>query len=197
MCQNFQKEVLLFLNEFKTNLKQIKNRKTFKTQIPNLITLTRLLLIPVILIFLFNGKLYIAGILTIIAILTDFFDGFLARKLKVVNSFGQKFDSISDKIFTICILTALSLTYYYLILVIFLDIAIAFTNSYFISLGRKVTTHYIGKIKTLFLGVLIISIFFEQNNYIKQIIPLLLIITIFLQIITLITYLRKHLKKDI
>ena len=73
--------------------------------LPNKITLTRIILIPFIIFFYLAtfvpfGKL-IALILFIVAILTDFLDGKLARKLKLVTTIGKFMDSIADKMVTL------------------------------------------------------------------------------------------------
>ncbi|AXK51372.1 CDP-diacylglycerol--glycerol-3-phosphate 3-phosphatidyltransferase [Spiroplasma alleghenense] len=91
----------------------------------NRITMVRLLLIPVIIIMMIiyqfpNSPLFdawnqtieigenyklpiaylVAGILFITAALTDFLDGYVARKFNQVTTFGKFFDSIADKILT-------------------------------------------------------------------------------------------------
>ena len=69
---------------------------------PNKITLSRLLLLPIIIFFyladfIFYGRL-VATIVFIIACLTDFLDGYLARKNNQVTDLGKFFDSIADKV---------------------------------------------------------------------------------------------------
>ena len=71
--------------------------------LPNRITLVRLILIPFIVFFylmspiIYSGKI-IAGVIFAIACLTDFLDGFLARKLNLVTTLGKFLDSIADKV---------------------------------------------------------------------------------------------------
>lgn len=72
-----------------------------KRHLPNFLTLGRLVLVPPIVILLFfPGKLpsAVAGVLFLIASLTDFFDGFIARRFKVESSFGRFLDPIADKV---------------------------------------------------------------------------------------------------
>lgn len=69
--------------------------------IPNFLTLGRLVLVPPIVILLFfPGRLpsALAALLFLIASLTDFFDGFIARRFKVESSFGRFLDPIADKV---------------------------------------------------------------------------------------------------
>ncbi len=68
---------------------------------PNTITLTRILMIPLIVFFyLANfipfGKL-VGAILFILACVTDFLDGYIARKNNQVTTLGKFFDTIADK----------------------------------------------------------------------------------------------------
>ncbi len=190
MKKKLNDELYLFVQEFKKNIFSIN--KNFKAQIPNLITLIRLILLPFIIFHIFLENFLFAGVLTIIAVFSDLFDGFFARKFNVVTSFGGKLDSISDKIFTIFILAALIHINYYIIIPILLDIIIGIVNGYFVLQGKNVKTSRIGKIKTLFLGILICSLFFTDYLFINSIIQVTLIIVILLQLITLFYYFRKY-----
>ena len=72
-----------------------------KRHVPNFLTLGRIVLVPPIVILLFfPGKLpsAIAAFIFLIASLTDFFDGFIARRFKVESSFGRFLDPIADKV---------------------------------------------------------------------------------------------------
>ncbi|MGD9818606.1 MAG: CDP-diacylglycerol--glycerol-3-phosphate 3-phosphatidyltransferase [Desulfomonilaceae bacterium] len=72
-----------------------------KKYLPNFLTLGRLALVPpIILLLFFPGKApsAIAAFIFLIASLTDFFDGFIARRFKVESSFGRFLDPIADKV---------------------------------------------------------------------------------------------------
>ena len=82
----------------------MKMQKSSLYSIPNLITYFRLLSIPCILLFYLSG-IYIlqllAFIIFILAALSDFFDGYLARKLNQTSVLGKILDPIADKLLVI------------------------------------------------------------------------------------------------
>ncbi len=66
--------------------------------IPNLLSLVRIALIPVFLGYLLTGADVAALITLVVASLTDFLDGFLARRLHQVSRVGQILDPIGDRL---------------------------------------------------------------------------------------------------
>ena len=76
--------------------------------LPNKLTLTRILLVPVFMIFVslgqyitpsYNPRYYlIAGFVFAVASFTDFLDGHLARKWNMVTDFGKFADPLADKL---------------------------------------------------------------------------------------------------
>ena len=81
-----------------------------KQQIPNILTIFRILIIPV-LIFSFYIPGFLANVvvafLFMIASITDFFDGYFARSLKAQSNFGKCLDPIADKLLVIVAITML------------------------------------------------------------------------------------------
>ncbi len=80
-------------------------RLGFELNVPNILTLLRIVLVPVFLIvFLLNpndqGMRLLATVIFLIAILTDLFDGKIARKYNLITNFGKIWDSIADKALT-------------------------------------------------------------------------------------------------
>lgn len=65
--------------------------------IPNLLTLLRIILVPIVIIFLIQGSFGKAMITFIAAALTDALDGFLARTLGQQTTLGAYMDPIADK----------------------------------------------------------------------------------------------------
>jgi cardiolipin synthase len=66
--------------------------------IPNILTLFRVLLIPLLVIFLMEGKMNYALLVFIAAAISDGMDGFIARVFKQKTKFGAYLDPIADKL---------------------------------------------------------------------------------------------------
>jgi len=66
--------------------------------LPNKITVLRMLLVPVYLLLAYTGHMYIAFAVFAVASISDFVDGYLARKYHVVSVFGKFMDPLADKI---------------------------------------------------------------------------------------------------
>ena len=69
--------------------------------LPNILTLSRIFVIPIIVLcfFIENTKArYCAAILYVLACLTDFLDGYLARQWHQISSFGKFCDPVADKV---------------------------------------------------------------------------------------------------
>jgi CDP-diacylglycerol--glycerol-3-phosphate 3-phosphatidyltransferase len=85
----------------------------FPINLPNFLTLLRILLVPVLVVALLdqtpNGDL-LAAIVFAVASLTDAIDGYLARSRQWVTSFGKLMDPVADKLLVIgALLTLVSL----------------------------------------------------------------------------------------
>ena len=74
----------------------------------NFITIARIFLAPIILVFLIFGNYLICVLLFFVCGLTDFFDGYLARKYNAESQLGEILDPIADKILVVFILIGLA-----------------------------------------------------------------------------------------
>lgn len=153
----------------------------------NKITMSRIILSIVIMIlllfpfeglgvdlptYLVNGNIYvefkyiIAGILFIIASLTDFFDGRVARKYDMVTDFGKMIDAISDKMLTNSLLVILAANGMIspVIAVIFIvrDIAVDSIKMVVGNKGKAVAAIGVAKLKTATLMIgLTLTLFYN------------------------------------
>lgn len=185
--------------EIINDIKKIKNdfkNKNYKKQIPNILTSIRLLS-PVVLIPLFYyDKLLLAFIMILLFSLTDTFDGYFARKYQAISTFGTYLDSLVDKIFALTILisliikTSVSNNYYLTIVIISLELIIGFINLYAFFKNYRPHSTYVGKFKTVILFSLLAFLFLAKfKNISGTIILVFNILTIVLQVITIISYL--------
>ena len=90
-----------------------KDYKDKVVTIPNLMTLLRLVLIPVIVwLYCFNKDYNWTAIVLILSGITDLIDGFVARKFNMISDLGKIIDPIADKltqfVVLICLLTRFS-----------------------------------------------------------------------------------------
>ena len=73
-----------------------------KENIPNALTFIRIVFIPIFILILMFGKSYAwhvaAAIVFAVASITDYLDGYLARKWQVVSNFGKFADPMADKL---------------------------------------------------------------------------------------------------
>ena len=74
----------------------------------NLITISRIILAPIILLFLMLDNYLICILLLFIAGVSDYFDGYLARKYQSESQLGEILDPIADKILIVFVLIGLS-----------------------------------------------------------------------------------------
>ena len=153
----------------------------------NKITMSRIILAIVIMIlllfpfeglglelpsYLINGNIYvelkyiIAGVLFIIASLTDFFDGYVARKYNMVTDFGKMVDAISDKMLTNSLLVILAshgmISPIIAVIFIVRDIAVDSIKMVVGNKGKAVAAIGIAKLKTATLMIgLVFTLFYN------------------------------------
>lgn len=83
--------------------------RVLSVNIPNLITLGRILLVPVIVWAIGSGQLTIAFLLFLVAGLSDAVDGFLAKHFNMQTELGALLDPIADKALLVSIYVALGI----------------------------------------------------------------------------------------
>jgi len=124
--------------------------------IPNSLTVSRLLAIPVLMVLLlvrFPGHDQVAAILFVLFSLTDTLDGELARRRGTVSDFGKFLDPLADKLFVLSVLIVLvqeGLVAAWIVVVIFSrELIITILRSVAASQGRVIAAAPLGKTKTI------------------------------------------------
>ena len=155
--------------------------------LPNKLTIVRMILIvPIIILFSIftwyvitfeNGEfknvnlqtpsqyfLYTIGIIFIISMITDFLDGYFARKNNQITVFGKLFDPLADKItitITLIFLSYFQYTYIYIVIfMIIRDLIVDGSRNIFAKNNLKIEASIYGKLKTIFQSVAIPIILF-------------------------------------
>ena len=82
-------------------------QKNIQKNIPNILTILRFILIPIILYFIFTGHYLLGFIFFTISGITDILDGAIARKFNLVTNFGKLMDPLADKLTQISVLATL------------------------------------------------------------------------------------------
>ncbi len=131
---------------------------TIPRQVPNAITIVRILCAPVFLWMLLadggqDGPLrWWAAILFIVAIATDGIDGYLARKYEIVTDLGKLLDPIADKALTGCAFVGLSilgeLPWWVTIVVLVREVGIT-VHRLVVASDHVVAAAWMGKLKTV------------------------------------------------
>lgn len=121
--------------------------------IPNFLSFLRIALVPVFLWLLLEEMFVTAITVLAIAGLTDFLDGYLARKLNQTTKLGKMLDPVADRLYIFATLLALSATGYvpwWLAgLVILRDVLMLISLPVLASVGhRSLPVHYLGKAST-------------------------------------------------
>jgi CDP-diacylglycerol--glycerol-3-phosphate 3-phosphatidyltransferase len=133
--------------------------------LPNILTLLRILSIPFLVITLFKGYPVLTLLIFIFASLTDYYDGYIARKYKIISNFGKLMDPLADKCL---ILTALILinikpiAYIHWIITLIImarEIAVTILRHHYQMNGIIMPANMGGKVKTTFQMIGIIACF--------------------------------------
>ena len=77
--------------------------------IPNLITLGRILLVPIVVWAIVSGQMRIAFILFVVAGVSDGIDGFLAKRFQMKSELGAYLDPLADKALIVSIYISLGI----------------------------------------------------------------------------------------
>ena len=145
--------------------------------VPNLITLSRIVLIPLIIAIFylpdewlsFSGKNMSATAIFIFAAITDWLDGYLARKLDQMSAFGAFLDPVADKLIVvgalIVLLTLGRVEMVVALIIIGREIAISALREWMAIAGQSkhVAVALIGKIKTASQMIAIPLLLFEDE----------------------------------
>ena len=174
--------------------------------IPNVLTIIRIILIPVFVVLFFKGQKIAALCVFCAASLTDMLDGYLARRLNQITDFGKLFDPLADKLMVLTVMVCQTfwgpLPLVAVIIVAVKELVMVLGGVFMLSKDVVVYSNYFGKAAQVgFIFSLILSFFhdnfLEGNVVLWGMTPdiLLLWITVALAVIAMAVYAAGAVKK--
>lgn len=175
--------------------------------LPNKLTVFRVILIPFFVIFMlvpFGGNppcegiyKWIAIAVFIIASLTDLFDGKLARKYKLVTNFGKFMDPLADKMLVcsalICLIELERIYAWVVIIIIARDFTIGGIRTLAADNGVVIAASNWGKVKTVFQMIMVIMMMVNFKwSWFSILTQIVMWIAVILTIVSLVDYIIKN-----
>ncbi|MFA5638221.1 MAG: CDP-diacylglycerol--glycerol-3-phosphate 3-phosphatidyltransferase [Anaerovoracaceae bacterium] len=121
--------------------------------LPNRLTLLRVIMVPFFIVFYLKGYFLISFVLFVLASLTDLLDGHIARKRNLISNFGKIMDPLADKILVysaFCLMVGNGLVPAWMLIVILVrEFAVSGMRTVAASEGIVVAADLSGKIKTV------------------------------------------------
>lgn len=167
--------------------------------IPNMLTMLRIILLPFIAWFYLHDQVIVAIVLLLVSGISDILDGFIARKFSMVTSIGKIMDPISDKLTQGVILACLTVRFPYLWTLFFLllikEIIMGFTGLYTVrKTGIVYGSKWHGKATTVFIYSTIM-LHFLFPNLPHTFAMLLMIASICMMFISMRFYIKDNIKR--
>ncbi|KXL52671.1 CDP-diacylglycerol--glycerol-3-phosphate 3-phosphatidyltransferase [Anaerotignum neopropionicum] len=169
--------------------------------LPNRLTMLRVILIPVFLLVLFFAPApmnrYVAVAIFIVASLTDFLDGYLARKWNLVSNFGKFMDPLADKLLVMAALVSMvqlgDLASWVVIIILAREFAITGFRTLAMEANIVMAASWWGKVKTTVQMLMIIVVLLELPFAGVTIVEKLLIgLAVFFTILSGVDYIMKN-----
>ena len=170
---------------------------------PNKLTVARMIIVPCLVVFLLSGlggdaNRYISLILFVVASITDWFDGHLARKNNLVTNFGKFMDPLADKLLVcsamICLIELNRLPAWVVIIIIGREFIISGFRLIAAENGSVIAANYWGKFKTVSQMIMIILLILHFDTIPAFVIleQIFIWISLALTVISLMTYIWQN-----
>ena len=172
---------------------------------PNKLTIARMILVPFFVLFILTGwggdaNRYICLAIFVVASITDWFDGHLARKNNLVTNFGKFMDPLADKLLVcsalICMIELDRLPAWFVIIIIAREFIISGFRLIAAENGVVIAANYWGKFKTTFQMLMVIVLILNiQMSFFQILGKILTYAALILTVVSLIDYIVKN--KDV
>ena len=143
--------------------------------LPNALSILRLVLAPIVVWLVLSGSvpaLGLALVLMVIAELTDFLDGFLARSLRQESELGRLIDPVCDVIYHVSVFLAFVkqgwMAPWMLFVVYARDLGVPYLRTLARQRGIDIGVRYSGKVKTAVHGIVQITVVLVALGYVSD-----------------------------
>lgn len=160
-----------------------------------------MIIVPFLVVFLLTGwggdtNRYISLALFVVASVTDWFDGYLARKNNLVTNFGKFMDPLADKLLVcsamICMIDLKRLSAWFVIIIIAREFIISGFRLIAAENGIVIAANYWGKFKTASQMIMIILLILHFDGIFVILEQIFIWLSLALTIISLITYIWQN-----
>ena len=168
---------------------------------PNKLTVGRMIMVPFLVLFLLTGwggeaNRYISLAIFVIASVTDWFDGYLARKHHLVTNFGKFMDPLADKLLVcsamICLIELERLPAWIVIIIIAREFIISGFRLIAAENGIVIAANYWGKFKTVSQMIMIILLLLHFGGVFVVLEQIFIWMSLALTVISLMTYIWQN-----
>ena len=168
---------------------------------PNKLTIARMILVPFFVLFILTGwggdaNRYICLAIFVVASITDWFDGHLARKNNLVTNFGKFMDPLADKLLVcsalICMIELDRRPAWFVIIIIAREFIISGFRLIAAENGVVIAANYWGKFKTVSQMVMIILLILNFGGVFEILTQIFVWVSLALTVISLITYIVQN-----
>ena len=168
---------------------------------PNKLTVGRMILVPFMVLFLLTdlggeANRYISLVIFALASITDWFDGYLARKHHLVTNFGKFMDPLADKLLVcsamICMIELGRLPAWIVIIIIAREFIISGFRLIAAENGVVIAANYWGKFKTVSQMIMIILQILHFGGIFAVLEQIFIWLSLALTVISLITYIWQN-----
>lgn len=168
---------------------------------PNKLTIARMILVPFFVLFILTGwggdaNRYICLAIFVVASITDWFDGHLARKNNLVTNFGKFMDPLADKLLVcsalICLLSNGLISTVVVLIIIAREFIISGFRLVAVDNGIVIAASWWGKAKTISQMIMIILLIANFGGVFDILETAFIYIAVVLTVISLVDYIWKN-----
>lgn len=170
--------------------------------VPNIISILRILAVPYFGYLIFENRMTDAFVLFLFMAISDFFDGFLARKFNQISNLGKMLDPLADKMVILVTVVVvgifskeLSMPFYFVVIVLTKEasLVIGIIVLYFTRKKLIVRTLYIGKVTMFFeYSTIVLFLITSVFNIDKTILEIFYVVTSISAAISMVAYAVKN-----